>query len=108
MTRKGSLIGLRKAAAHESALRPEGRLLTFGYGPRSGEPRRGQEIAAGYRDAGGQTGPHRVRQSAEKPVRARAFIPDARTHGFTVAPSPESGHKITRFGPFSSQCRAAM
>ena len=23
-----------------------------------------------------------------------------------MAPSPESGHKITRFGPFSSQCRA--
>jgi predicted phage terminase large subunit-like protein len=26
--------------------------------------------------------------------------------GFTVAPSPESGDKLTRFGPFSSQCRA--
>jgi predicted phage terminase large subunit-like protein len=26
--------------------------------------------------------------------------------GFTVAPAPESGDKLTRFGPFSSQCRA--
>jgi len=26
--------------------------------------------------------------------------------GFTVAPAPESGDKFTRFGPFSSQCRA--
>src|SRR5438477_1100605 len=26
--------------------------------------------------------------------------------GFTVAPAPESGEKLTRFGPFSSQCRA--
>jgi predicted phage terminase large subunit-like protein len=26
--------------------------------------------------------------------------------GFTVTPSPESGDKLTRFGPFSSQCRA--
>src|SRR5262249_28782767 len=25
---------------------------------------------------------------------------------FTVTPTAESGHKITRFGPFSSQCRA--
>jgi predicted phage terminase large subunit-like protein len=27
-------------------------------------------------------------------------------NGFTVAPTPESGDKLTRFGPFSSQCRA--
>jgi adenylate cyclase len=26
--------------------------------------------------------------------------------GFTVVPAPESGDKLTRFGPFSSQCRA--
>ena len=26
--------------------------------------------------------------------------------GFTVGPAPESGDKLTRFGPFSSQCRA--
>lgn len=26
--------------------------------------------------------------------------------GFTVLPAPESGDKLTRFGPFSSQCRA--
>lgn len=26
--------------------------------------------------------------------------------GFTVQPAPESGDKLTRFGPFSSQCRA--
>jgi hypothetical protein len=26
--------------------------------------------------------------------------------GFTVNPTPESGDKLTRFGPFSSQCRA--
>src|SRR5262249_24292298 len=26
--------------------------------------------------------------------------------GFTATPSPESGDKLTRFGPFSSQCRA--
>ena len=26
--------------------------------------------------------------------------------GFTVAPATESGDKLTRFGPFSSQCRA--
>jgi phage terminase large subunit-like protein len=25
---------------------------------------------------------------------------------FTVEPAPESGDKLTRFGPFSSQCRA--
>src|SRR5207247_4210088 len=25
---------------------------------------------------------------------------------FTVQPAPESGDKLTRFGPFSSQCRA--
>ena len=26
--------------------------------------------------------------------------------GFTAAAAPESGDKLTRFGPFSSQCRA--
>jgi predicted phage terminase large subunit-like protein len=26
--------------------------------------------------------------------------------GYTVTPAPESGDKLTRFGPFSSQCRA--
>jgi hypothetical protein len=26
--------------------------------------------------------------------------------GFTVTPVPETGDKLTRFGPFSSQCRA--
>src|SRR5262249_29926463 len=26
--------------------------------------------------------------------------------GFSVTPAPESGDKLTRFGPFSSQCRA--
>ena len=26
--------------------------------------------------------------------------------GFSVSPAPESGDKLTRFGPFSSQCRA--
>jgi hypothetical protein len=26
--------------------------------------------------------------------------------GFTVSPATESGDKLTRFGPFSSQCRA--
>jgi predicted phage terminase large subunit-like protein len=26
--------------------------------------------------------------------------------GFTVTPATESGDKLTRFGPFSSQCRA--
>jgi predicted phage terminase large subunit-like protein len=26
--------------------------------------------------------------------------------GFTVVPAPESGDKLTRFGPFSAQCRA--
>jgi predicted phage terminase large subunit-like protein len=26
--------------------------------------------------------------------------------GFTVAAAPASGDKLTRFGPFSSQCRA--
>ncbi|MBV9202980.1 MAG: phage terminase large subunit, partial [Alphaproteobacteria bacterium] len=26
--------------------------------------------------------------------------------GFTVTAAPESGDKLTRFGPFSSQCRA--
>jgi len=26
--------------------------------------------------------------------------------GFTVLPAPESGDKLTRFGPFSAQCRA--
>jgi hypothetical protein len=29
-----------------------------------------------------------------------------RRNAFTVAPAPESGDKLTRFGPFSSQCRA--
>jgi len=32
--------------------------------------------------------------------------PGARTQGFTVTPAPESGDKLTRFGPLSSQCRA--
>jgi len=27
-------------------------------------------------------------------------------NGFSVTPAPESGDKLTRFGPFSSQCRA--
>ena len=29
----------------------------------------------------------------------------ARACGFTVVAAPESGDKLTRFGPFSSQCR---
>jgi hypothetical protein len=42
--------------------RPEGRLLPLGYSAWPGEPERHRETAARYRDAGGQTGPHRVRQ----------------------------------------------
>ena len=104
MTRKGSLIateesgGTRKCAATGRA--------AANFWIWSPVRRTQARPAAGYRDAGGQTGPHRVRQSAGKPVRARAFAPGAPTHGFTVAPSPESGDKLTRFGPFSSQCRA--
>ena len=36
----------------------------------------------------------------------QAFCPVPALSGFSVDPARESGDKLTRFGPFSSQCRA--
>ena len=33
-------------------------------------------------------------------------FPESALDSFTATPAPESGDKLTRFGPFSSQCRA--
>ena len=55
------------------------------------------------RQAGRASGSARIR---DRPARARRCIWCARSSGFTVTPAPESGDKLTRFGPFSSQCRA--
>jgi predicted phage terminase large subunit-like protein len=38
--------------------------------------------------------------------KAQAFHLVRALSGFSVIPAPESGDKLTRFGPFSSQCRA--
>jgi predicted phage terminase large subunit-like protein len=38
--------------------------------------------------------------------KAQAFHLVRALSGFSVMPAPESGDKLTRFGPFSSQCRA--
>jgi predicted phage terminase large subunit-like protein len=54
----------------------------------------GKKVRIGFGQDPGQAG----KSQALHPVRALS--------GFTVAPAPESGDKLTRFGPFSSQCRA--
>jgi predicted phage terminase large subunit-like protein len=54
----------------------------------------GNKVRIGFRKDPGQAG----KSQALHLVRALS--------GFTVAPAPESGDKLTRFGPFSSQCRA--
>ena len=54
----------------------------------------GKQVRIGFGQDPGQAG----KSQALHLVRALS--------GFTVAPAPESGDKLTRFGPFSSQCRA--
>jgi predicted phage terminase large subunit-like protein len=54
----------------------------------------GKQVRIGFGQDPGQAG----KSQALHLVRALS--------GFTVEPAPESGDKITRFGPFSSQCSA--
>src|SRR5271169_2729269 len=54
----------------------------------------GKRVRSGFGKDPGQAG----KSQAQHLVRALS--------GFTAAPSAESGDKATRFGPFSSQCRA--
>jgi predicted phage terminase large subunit-like protein len=54
----------------------------------------GKQVRVGFGQDPGQAG----KSQALHLVRALS--------GFTVTPAPESGDKLTRFGPFSSQCRA--
>jgi len=54
----------------------------------------GKPVRIGFGQDPGQAG----KSQAQHLVRA--------LDGFTVTPAPESGDKLTRFGPFSSQCRA--
>src|SRR6266403_5845112 len=54
----------------------------------------GNRVGIGFGKDPGQAG----KSQALHLVRARS--------GFTVVAAPESGDKLTRFGPFSSQCRA--
>ena len=58
-------------------------------------------------DAGRQTGPHRVRQGSGAGRQEPGASPGARAQWLhRTRRRPESGDKLTRFGPFSSQCRA--
>jgi len=54
----------------------------------------GKQVRIGFGQDPGQAG----KSQALHVVRALS--------GFIVTPAPESGDKLTRFGPFSSQCRA--
>ena len=54
----------------------------------------GNRVHIGFGQDPGQAG----KSQAQHLVRALS--------AFTVTPAPESGDKLTRFGPFSSQCRA--
>jgi predicted phage terminase large subunit-like protein len=54
----------------------------------------GKRVTIGFGQDPGQAG----KSQAQHLVRALS--------GFTVRPATESGDKLTRFGPFSSQCRA--
>ena len=54
----------------------------------------GKRVEVGFGQDPGQAG----KSQAQHLVRALS--------GFTVKPASESGDKLTRFGPFSSQCRA--
>jgi predicted phage terminase large subunit-like protein len=54
----------------------------------------GRRVRIGFGQDPGQAG----KSQAQHLVRA--------LDGFTVTPAAESGDKLTRFGPFSSQCRA--
>jgi len=56
--------------------------------------RDGKKVRIGFGQDPGQAG----KSQAQHLVRALS--------GFTVTPATESGDKLTRFGPFSSQCRA--
>src|SRR5215472_2535267 len=42
----------------------------------------------------------------DRPVKNQAFYLVRALSGFSVDPAREGGGKLTRFGPFSSQCRA--
>jgi predicted phage terminase large subunit-like protein len=54
----------------------------------------GKKVRIGFGQDPGQAG------------KSQAFHLVRALSGFTVASAPESGDKLTRFGPFSSQCRA--
>jgi len=54
----------------------------------------GKKVRIGFGKDPGQAG------------KSQAFHLVRALSGFSVTPAPESGDKLTRFGPFSSQCRA--
>jgi len=54
----------------------------------------GKKVRIGFGKDPGQAG------------KSQAFHLVRALSGFTATPAPESGDKLTRFGPFSSQCRA--
>src|SRR5229473_2910261 len=54
----------------------------------------GKRVRIGFGQDPGQAG------------KSQALHPVCALSAFTVTPAPESGDKLTRFGPFSSQCRA--
>jgi len=54
---------------------------------------------------GRQTGPHRVGQDPGQAGKSQAQHLVRALDGFTATLALESGDKLTRFGPFSSQCR---
>jgi hypothetical protein len=74
-------------------------------GARAGEPGRCREIAAQHRHTGRQTGPHRVRPGSGAGRQEPGASSGARAQRLYRAAAAESGDKLTRFGPFSSQCR---
>ena len=59
-----------------------------------------------YRRAGRQAGACRVRPGSGAAGKSQAFHLVRALSSFTVTPASESGDKLTRFAPFSSQCRA--
>ena len=115
--RRGPLLGSRRHrkdrvqrprldGRHQARPRQGLRLLAAGYG--AGGPTRvmlndccsipPRRTATGSASASART--------RDRPAKPRRFTWCAHSVASPATPAPESGNKLTRFGPFSSQCRA--
>ena len=80
--------------------------MAVGCGAGASQPGRHRAVIAQYRRARRQKVQIRFGKDPGQVGKSQAFHLVRALSRFRVTPAPESGDKLTRFRPFSSQCRA--